>query len=804
MKIIKRALIVFTTLVILSIISGFIYSKYIVNKNLPDYNLDIKLKGLSAAVTVYREANGVPHIYAENEHDLYMATGYIVSQDRFWQMDLLRRAASGRLAEILGKDLVETDELMRIAAIGEKSKKTFAASDERTRKNLMAFSAGVNHYIEDNRHSLPFEFTILGYSPEPWEPAHSVSVIEFMSWNLGIAWKTELAYDNILQKVGEKHFKEILPGDFNIITAAKSKKTRDRILQKEGLALMERSAHLTELGLTVLFGSNNWAVSGKKSVTGKPILANDMHLKLYSPGTWYQVHQSVKNGIEVSGLLLPGAPPITAGHNKYIAWGVTNVMVDDMDFFAEKINPANPDEYFYKGKWRKMKIKTEKIRIKGGAVVEQKIRFTAHGPIISKFKKITDRAISMHWAGHYPSNEMMGMFLLNRAKNWDDFKKGAKHFKAININIAYADIAGNIGLYCSVGIPVRKKENKGIGLCPGWTDTHDWKGFVPFEKQPHIYNPESGMVASANNKPIDMPYSYYISQWFVPPYRVGRIREMLLAKEKFSVEDFKVMQNDQKSIMAGGMKTKLVSSLKKMKNPDSIQKKAITMIENWDCILDKESPEAAIFEWFYLSLMENIFKDELGEELYQKFIEIYYIIPQSAIENFWARENSIWFDDVTTSGIKENFDQVVWKSFKDALSKLNEKIGDDPEDWKWGKIHTMTFAHPLGKVKLLDFVFNLNSDSYPVGGSVHTVSPYSYLFVKPFSAYVGACHRHIFDCADWNRSYSILPTGNSGNPGSDFYGNQTEDYINGKYYKDIVDKKMIQKVAHFKMKLHPE
>ena len=423
MKLWKKILIGLVIVIILALGVGYMYLKNISNRGLPNYNLDVTLKNMTAEVTVYRDNFAVPQIYAQNPSDLYRATGYIMAQDRLWQMDLLRRVTAGRLCEIFGKDLLDTDLLMRALRITEKSNLMLSKTPPHVMDALNAFADGVNQFIDSHADHLPPEFTLLGYTPEKWEPVHSVNLVGYMGWDLAFAWHTEAILYKIAQKLPTEKFQDMLPvmtrhktsvfPDFTLETtnpennpsaaegvepgtAFNNKHPINRRLAEQIAAfdptesLLAGSSKLAQMGLQVFHGSNNWAVSGKKSVTGKPILANDMHLGLFIPGIWYQMHQVIENGedqINVTGVALPGAPFVVAGHNERIAWGMTNVMVDDLDLYLETINPKNKNQYRFNNQWKDIEIKKVSIKIKGGNTIEDEIRFTHRGPIISRFKK---------------------------------------------------------------------------------------------------------------------------------------------------------------------------------------------------------------------------------------------------------------------------------------------------------------------------------------------------------------------------------------------------------------------------------
>ena len=778
-------------------IGGFLYVRSIAGKGLPDYSSPVQLKGMNEKVMVYRDQFAVPHIYARNQEDLYRAVGYCMAQDRLWQMDLLRRVTTGRLSEIFGEDMIETDVLMRSLRIPEKSVKIITVTDREMLSALEAFCDGVNQYIESHLDNLPPEFEILGYTPEPWEKEHSINLIGYMAWDLTLPWKTEMAIYKISKKVNEELMKDLVPHvkDYKsyVYPHFAGKDTEMHVRRH----LLAKAGNLEELGVQVFSGSNNWAVAGWKSETGKPILANDMHLGLFAPGIWYQMHQVVEGELDVTGVVLPGQPMVISGHNERIAWGMTNVMVDDMDFYREKVNPDNPDEYMYNGKWRKMEVRTEKIPVGNDDRVERTIRFTHRGPVISGIKGVEDEVISMRWIGNDFSNEFRTVYLLNRAKNWSDFRNAARSFLAVSQNIVYADVDGNIGMYCCAGIPIRK--GNGIEIVPGDTDEYDWKGYVPFERRPHSFNPPEGFVASANNKIVSDRYPFYISHWFDLPHRIDRIREMLSEKQEYSIDDFQKMHMDHRSKLAEQMRDDMVSILRQRDLPGR-QNAALTMLSAWDLVMSGDSGAAALFDAFYLKFVYNCFHDEMGDDLYSEYVNKR-VLPTNAVDAIWKKKTSPWCDDVTTKDVKEDFNTMVHKSFSDAVAWLSDDMGGDPEDWQWKDIHALTLSHPMGGVWFLDILFNLNSDTFPVGGSFHTVSPNSYSFNEPFRVKDGASHRHIYSTADWNSSLSIIPTGNSGIPASKHYCDQSELYVKGIYHPDRFNRQSVESEARYIMEI---
>jgi penicillin amidase len=798
MRIVKFVLLGIVVIVVVGFIASYLFVHSVATRALPDYNSVINLRGITDEVVVYRDSHAVPHVFAKNEHDLYMAVGYIMAQDRLWQMDLLRRATTGRLSEIFGEKLVKTDLFMRSLRMPEKSRMMLDRTDDRNiLRVLEAFCDGVNQYIDRVKNKLPPEFIILKYTPEKWMPEHSLNLVSFMALDLSTAWKSELVLYKLMLKLGADMSRDLIPDTSRqgFVVYPDDGTTSGQVDLPPELADYGRV--LADLGLVVFAGSNNWAVSGKKSVTGKPLFANDMHLGLNCPGIWYQMHQVVEGEYSVTGVVLPGQPCVISGHNDRIAWGFTNVMVDDMDFYLEKINPDNPAEYRYGDRWRPLEIRQETIRIKDKEPVEEEIRFTHRGPIVSGIKKIKDRAISMRWVGNEFSNEVRTVYRLCRAKNWDDFRDAFSTFGATSQNVAYADVDGNIAIYCCALVPIRKAENA-IRVMPGWTDEYEWKGMVPFEELPHVYNPASGFVSSANNKSVDDTYPYYISRWFAPSARIDRIRELLAGKQKLSIDDFKRIQADQYSKFVANIKDEIIREVTGSGTLTPLERQALDILSSWDGELAKESSATSIFETFYGTFIRNVFADEMGDDLFKEYFWSI-LLHRHAVDNILQNRDSAWYDDITTVNKKETYAAIVRQSYRDSLAYLKERLGNDPTQWQWGKLHRLLLKHPLGQVKALDTVFKLNRGPFEIGGSGHTVCKFDYHVTEPYDTDFGVSQRHIYSLADWNASLSVIPTGTSGIPASDHYCDQTKLYIANGYHHDLVDRELIKKEAMYMM-----
>lgn len=765
-------------LIVLAIvaIAAVFFIRHISRKALPDYSKPVQLTGLIDEVNVYRDDFAVPHIYAKNEHDLYMVTGYLMAQDRLWQMDLLRRVTMGSLSEIFGEDMLGADHLLRALRIPEKSILVLSQSDENLLLSLEAFSNGVNQFIDGHQKKLPPEFTILGYKPEPWQPVHTVNLIGYMAWDLAGSWQTEITLHKLRQVLDEEKFMQLIP-DLGFQRTYVHPHFR-RELTSELFQLLEHNNKIKELGIEVFSASNNWAVAGSKSKTGYPILSNDMHLGFGAPGIWYQMHQVIEGQLNVTGVALPGAPVIVVGHNEKIAWGMTNLYVDEMDFYLEKLNDEGT-KYLFNDEWLDLEVRTERILTSKGDTIVRETKFTHRGPIVSGFKKISDEAISMRWTGNDYSNELRSIYLLNRAGNWNEFRDALSTFGAVSQNVIYADIEGNIGIQTAGAVPIRRSGNP-IFILPGHTDEADWTGMLPFEELPYTYNPPEGFVASANNKTAGDEYPHYIGYWFDMPFRIDRIREMLDAKEKHDVDDFKAMLGDFQSKLVERYLEDLIQIVAQSDELNSAEQKALDILNGWNGSMTAESVAPAIFEKFYGVFIRNILADEMGEELYKEFGGG---LIRNMFDHIWRNPTSSWVNNIHT-GEEETFGQMVMVSFKASVQWLADNLGPDPNTWQWGKIHQLGINHPMGSVKILDRIFGLNKGPFPVGGSFHTVNPMGYSFHNPFAVVHGASQRHIFNMGNLKDSYVVIPTGASGIPASKYYCSQIEMFLNNQFKKD--------------------
>ena len=614
-----------------------------------------------------------------------------------------------------------------------------------------------------------------------------------MSWSSSASWGNEPVLYEVSRLVDGERLKELVP-DIEI----QQPLFPDFMPEAETLVeagLLSATRIVNEMGLQVFMGSNNWAVSGEHSFNGKPIVCNDMHLQLdMAPGIWYQMHQVIPGKLNVSGIVLPGTPFVNVGHNDSLAWGMSYVSVDDIDFYLETINPQDTNQYMFDGEWQDMEIREETILVKGGGEEMRINRFTHRGPVISSFNGIDDRVISMRWTGNEYSNEIKAAYLMDRADNVYEFREALRTWTTISTNTICGDASGNIGLFVAACVPIRPGSQSLV--MPGDTSLYDWKGFVPFEQLPHGINPPDGILASANNRSAGKDYPYHISHWFAVPNRYNRILELLSGKDVFTMQDMVVMQSDQKS--------KWVEKVMNVCGPvlldadlEGTSLAAYDRIHAWDGNMDMEGIQSSLFEVFYMKLCEAVFKDELGEEFYPELASKRAIVT-GVMDRIMEGQELAWCDDVSTEDTTESFRDLVVPAWNAAVEWLEKEYDTDMEAWLWGDLHRLSITHPLGSVKLLNKVFKLERGPYRVGGSAHTICPYTFPILRPFTVTDGASQRHIYNLVNPDDSRIIMPTGVSGIPASDFFCNQTDMYIRNEYILESFSPEKVEKNALFR------
>lgn len=748
---------------------------FLSRRRLPQTSGIIKLEGLSQPAEVLRDRWGVPHIYSKNMTDSLFSLGFVHAQDRLFQMELNRRTATGRLSELFGPMALDTDRAARTFGWSRLGMKDYQDLHIETKESMDAYVAGVNAYINHPSSKLPIEFTLLGIKPEPWRIEDSMAFSRLMFWQLSHAWYSEIVRAQLISKVGPEHAAEweikypsenpaILPKgiEFNRLDANGS-------LKGISSPQMQRSQ-----------GSNCWVVSGERSVTGKPYLCNDMHLVLTLPTIWYEAHLS-GGPLNISGVTMPAMPFILAGHNDRISWGITLAFTDCEDLFIEKFDPDQPHSYQTPDGWKQAEVVNETIKVKGASDHLEPVLYTRHGPVISDVVGYPEQKVAVCSMSLRPTTGLQAFYTLNQAKNWDDFKSAMNLINSTQLNVGYADVDGNIGYYVTGTHPIRGKGDGRVPT-PGWDADYDWKGEIPFAELPHALNPEKGYIVTCNNKIIPDDYPYNLGEVWMNGYRAKRLSQMIEETPKLSPQDFNRMHMDDYCIPAG----EFIKRFESFTSSDPQIQTMLGRLRSWDQRLSTDSVPGTIYEVVRYTLVRNLMEPVLGKEMTTHLLGIafnpillndheYFGYDTVSLLRMLDDPNSWW---ISQAGGR---DKLIQTTFKQAYDWLSKELGENVDEWHWGKLHKLTFAHTLGVQKPLDKVFNRGP--YSIAGDTDTplqsaMSPDSPYDNKLWSPSV----RFIMDMSDLSKSQVVTPVGQSGQLGSPHYDDFINMYMNGQYH----------------------
>jgi penicillin amidase len=742
---------------------------------LPQVHGILSLSGINDSVEVIRDRWGVPHIYAKNMHDLFFAQGFVHAQDRLWQMELNRRTARGRLSELFGELALDTDRTTRTFGFHRLGEADWENTSGAMREVILAYTEGVNAFIDSPKTNLPLEFSLLRHKPEPWEPLDSTSFARVMIWQLSHAWSSEITRAQLIEAVGEERAAEfeILYPDTNP-EACPSGIEFNR-LDPGGMLQGAKGPYL-QRGL----GSNGWAVSGAKTTTGTPYLCNDMHLPVSLPALWYQMHL-VGAGFNVTGASLPGVPLILVGHNASIAWGMTLAFTDCEDLFIERINPTDPKRYQVGGKWAEGDLIRESIEVKGRSEPHvEEVLITRHGPIISDVVGYQKEQIAVNSMALRPSPAFSAWLSLNQASGWDDFVDAMRLIEAPQLGVVYGDVDGNIGNWVTGKVPVRDKGDGTVPV-PGWTGEYEWIGEVPFEEMPHALNPRRGFLITCNNKPISDGYAHFLGHVWMNGYRARRLEDLFQGDAKLSQDDFVHAQMDTFCIPG----LELVEQLKDHQSEDPGVQTALEQLQSWDGELGTDSVGGTVYEVVRYTLIWNLLDSGVEEDLLVRVLGGGFHPLLAPTTEFIGHDtptllrllkdpNSLWIEDA--GGRRA----LIEMSLKQAVEWLRMELGEDPERWSWGRIHKVTFDHAMGLQKPLDRVFNRGPE--PIGGDMDTTCQTAILPNEPYDNKAWSpSFRQIVDLGDLSRSISIVPPGQSGHLASPHYDDLIKPWLEGEY-----------------------
>lgn len=748
----KKAIISAVAAVLFLLLGVFLFFLFSLFNSRPKEKGELSFSALTSEVKIIRDAWGVPHVFADNDKDLFFAVGYIQAQERMWQMELLRRAGFGRLSEVFGSQTLASDRFLRNYGFKEAALKDYENLTADLKELLLSYSQGVNAWMSSTRFIWPPEFLILRFRPEPWGILDSLIIKEIMALDLCTDFPSELIRAKLAEKLGLERSSQILEEDAGVFSL-------------ENIPSLEVSKNFFSFALG---GSNNWVLAGSRTASGKPLLANDPHLQITLPPIWYEIDLHSPN-FNVVGVSFPGVPLVVIGHNASIGWGLTNSAADVQDIYIEQLNDSK-DSYLDKNGWKPLLKKEEVIRVRGRSEPE-KLEFwwTSRGPILCPFIIENDVPVSLRWTIQEGGRIFESLFLLNKAKNWEEFCRAAELWDVPSQNFVYADVQGNIGYYLSGLIPLRKKA-AALFPTPGWEEENAWQGFLEEAQKPILFNPEKGYIITANNKIVREDYPFYISCDFDVPFRAERIENLLLKQDKHTVDSLKKIQNDVFSKRA----ELVLSCIRSLNTAGGKAKKARAILEGWNGEM-RAGKEAALFAVFMNILQSEVFADDLGVD-YHNYSSLFYRKPAGLLR-ILSDPVSPWFDKGETgaAGAKE---EVFDSSLAKAYTWLEDKYGP-PEKWDWMGMHSLTYPHALGQGPLLRF---FNRGPYPLSGDAFCVrASFSEDYAGDYATTWGVSYRQIIDLSDLRNSVCVLSSGQSGHLFSKHYDDQIPLWLKGEY-----------------------
>lgn len=773
--------------------------------------LEVKSSALKSPVTVRRDRRGIPYIEARNEEDLYFAQGFVTAQDRLWQMDLFRRSARGELSEIFGRAALDEDKRHRTYGFAQVVEGMYANADATQRQMLDAYAQGVNAYIASlNEQTLPIEFKILRYKPREWRPTDSLLLLALFAEQLSTTWQLDLMRA-ALRDMPEAKRRALMPdkstldvivvGSDRAALKAKSedqtsalREVKDRKLKRQktlnnqtstlppvSASALEELARIQETTARTLerigfeaedrAASNNWVVSGKRTASGHPLLANDPHLSASAPSIWYMVHLSAP-GVRVAGVTAPGLPGVTIGHNERIAWGFTNLGPDVQDLYLERFDGQNPRMYRTPAGMREAEVRHEEIKVrKSPASTETEtipfdVTITRHGPIV--FEKDGAR-YALKWTmldATRSAEAVSALYLLNRARNWNEFRAALSHFKApATQNVVYADADGHIGYYGAGLIPIRKT---GDGSAPydGATDEGEWGGYIPFDELPHSFDPSSGIIVTANGRVVGDSYKHFLTHEWAQPYRARRIYDLLNAKPKLTADDFQTIQADTYSIAGVTFAREAAKLLEGYAGSDEKLRAAAALMRDWDGRVNADSRAALLVAQTRAAFRQRILDAAIGSAQAQNF---FFPMFDVTLNEIIARRPPEWLPKEFTANDK-GYPALVAACVGDARAQLTKRLGADETKWWWGALVQVRFPHPLAAVPFIGQQFLI--PPFPQNGSGGGgVGP---------TPNVGAnvSMRFIADPLDWDATRHGITLGESGDPQNAHWKDQLDDWRN--------------------------
>ena len=797
--------------VLVALLANVVYLE--VQRTLPQTEGVLRLRGLTQPVSVVRDLWGAPHLSAYGLNDLAFAQGYVTAQDRLFQMVMNRAIAQGRLAELLGpgsdNSLVDADKFLRTLDLYQSAETELFTIDPLVRGELQSYADGVNAFLSSHTgnsltNSLPLEFKILGVTPEPWKPVDSLAYGRVVALSLDNGWHTKYARAMTLAKLGPDATSALFPaypssnptlftadGLAAPITGATPSAARvvppvsvtgsplasAAATSLENSSLLRGADVVQQLlgGLTDALGSNDWVIDGTKSATGAPLLANDPHLGINMPSIWYEVALR-GGGMDVIGYSFPGVPGVVIGHNNRIAWGVTNVGADDADLYLETLDPAgHPGQYLSDGQWLPLQTRQETIKVRGKAPVTMTVRSTRHGPLLND--SVSDLKgtppVALKWTALQSGYSFAGFFQIDFAQNWQQFLQGVANI-SISQNFVYADIDGHIGYRMSGLLPIRSADNDVLPV-DGSTSAHDWKGYVPQDQMPILFDPPTHMIVTANNQIVPNDASVYVTAGWDHGYRARRITDLLTAKDSYTLADFENIQADVLNIPAETLAPQLVSAGNAAGGDAAVGAK---LLSGWDDTMTRGSVAAAIFEVTAGNLLRNTVEPVLGADLYGIYRGNY---SPSGVFN--ALLNLVASPTPPFASSTQDMQTKMAQALAQSVSQLRAKFGNDTAKWQWGALHQARFAHPLASVAPLNLIFGVAPVARPGDSvTVNVGGDGGFSADGPnYDQKTVPSMREIIDLSNLDKSVWVTTTGESGEPYSGHYNDLIPLWDQNKY-----------------------
>jgi penicillin G amidase len=846
------------------VVAGLFLLWYL-RQSLPALDGEQQVVGLSAPVDIIRGVDAIPHVFASSKHDALFGLGYVHAQDRLWQMELQRRIGFGRLSEIFGEVTVPQDRFLRTVGFGRAARSAWEHLPAHVQAQVDAYVAGVNAFISTHHgRQLPPEFSVFRFEPEPWTGPDVVVWQKMLAWDLSANYALELFRDDLARTVGEDRMRQLMPAyaddGLSILGMEETRKLSARarragpssqigITNHKGFTTedtedAEDAAHTDDTtrrhlafsggqlssgmeslnaavsnglpavrdlllggGATEAVGSNNWVVDGTLTASGKPLLANDPHLGTRVPSSWYLAHMSAGD-FDVEGATLPGTPAVALGRNRFIAWGATNALVDVEDLYRERIDRSGRFAEF-RGSEEPISVVRETIAVRGAAPVRIDVRITRHGPLVSDaINANTPGAVPLEplafrWTALDPEDPTLAAFLeLNEARDWEGFTSALRDFVVPSQNFVYADTAGHIGYYTPGHIPQRA-EGDGPRPVEGWTGTHEWTGWIPFDQLPHVFDPPAHFVVTANDRQEAAGYPFDLGMDWQEPLRATRITELIRSGRGFTADDFARIQADTLSVQSRLLLPRLLAHVRGAEGsegpegPESSDARAIALLRAWNGDARGDSAAAAIFAAWLQHVVPAVAGDDLGPVLVKDYQDRFSSVSRFLVHTLDANDES-WCDDGRTPQ-RETCDETVTRALHAAVLDLTARMGADPSRWRWDRVHRAIFPHQgLDSVALLR---PLLGRSIPNGGDWSTVNVGVVAPDRPYEQHSVAGYREIVDLSPADDSRFMIDLGESGHPLSPHYDDFLKDWQQVRYRRIPMDRAAVEKNAAHRLRL---